>query len=196
MRNVQMQNTPKQSIQQQSIPKRPTPQLKAFTIREVTISMLVAAIVIGIAYTTFNLVSKSYLGFKTKNQELAILTRVDQLFNRDFEQASLIQSSNNTIIIYKTNQSPIWYEINPANIIRRSVVTDTFKVQTQGLSAAFEGKTKNANIEIDESDNPTESGRIDELSFTMVYQNEQIPCHYTKTYSSVDLIERKTNAQY
>ena len=46
-------------------------RIKAFTIMEVTVTMLIAAILIGITYTTYSIVLKSYNSFTTKNADMA-----------------------------------------------------------------------------------------------------------------------------
>jgi len=162
--------------------------------------MLVAAIVIGIAYTAFTVVSQSYLQFKAKNEGIAELATLDHLFKRDFEQAERIQDTTNGIAIYKKNQIPVVYQINLQTIIRSQISTDTFKVKLpggiSGFQTFFEGKSKSNQTEENASSTNAENNRIDEVSFSISYQDQHIPYHYTKTYSSASLIERSTHALY
>lgn len=169
-------------------------KVQAFTILEVTISMLLAAIVIGITYTSYGIISRSFLSFKARNEDIAMFTRVDQLLKRDFEQASDIYTNNNRVIIKKNALSVMSYEITPSYIVRNANIIDTFKVNTLHYQMLFEGKIKetidnnSATLDNDEND------RIDELLFTISYKNENIPFHYHKLYSSINLIKRNVDA--
>jgi type II secretory pathway component PulJ len=148
---------------------------------EVTITMLIAAILMAITYTTYSIVSRSYLSFNTKNKNMVELQQLDRLLKRDFDRAENIQKTANGIRIENTRQV-ISYEFNPDFIVRTYLITDTFKVKTAALNINFEGQPAG------------EQSRLDELSFTLVFQKENIPYHYDKPYSSVNLIKSESNA--
>jgi len=154
---------------------------------EVVITMLITAIVIGITYSAYSIISQSYLSFQKKNDGLAVLSRVDQLLTKDFSSAVTICKTQNGLFI-KNKADSISYEFQPEFIVRTSTVIDTFKVQNGGLNTFFENQPV---VEI----NPVaEQNRIDEMSITVSYENEKIPYHYRKQYSSADLLERNPNA--
>src|ERR1700744_656096 len=111
-------------------------RVKAFTIMEVTITMLIAAILMGITYTTYIMVSKSYLSFNTKNTEMAEVELLDKLLKRDFDRADVIQKTTNGMVIINTGQT-IQYVFNPDFITRTSGIADTFKVRTDSLNTLF-----------------------------------------------------------
>jgi hypothetical protein len=144
--------------------------------------MLIAAIVIGITYTAYSMISRSYLSFKEKNDRIAVLNRVDQLLKRDFERAEVISGSGNTVLI-RNDSAPVRYEFTPKAVIRTSGLIDTFKVNTADVRLAFEGKTMT---------DATEQ-MIDELAFSV---SETIPYHYHKTYSSFNLIKTNPDADH
>jgi len=168
-------------------------RLNAFTIMEVTIAMLVAAIVIGITYTAYTIVSKSFIDFKAKNEDIALLARIDQVMKRDFDRAVMIEADNTGIEMINNTQLPVHYEITPMYILRKTIATDTFKVQSLDIKVFFEKQEKNT---MAESGNLTseEANRIDELYFTVNYKNDLIPFHFNKKYSSANLIKRNPNA--
>src|SRR5471030_1943654 len=103
-------------------------RLNAFTIMEVTITMLVAAIVIGITYTAYTIISKSFINFKAKNEDIALLARIDKVIKRDFDRAVVIEADDTGIEMINNNQLPVHYAIAPTYIVRKTIVTDTFKV--------------------------------------------------------------------
>jgi prepilin-type N-terminal cleavage/methylation domain-containing protein len=163
-------------------------RIKAFTILEVSITMLIAAILIGITYTAFTIINKSYSSFNTKNKDMAELELLDELLRKDFDRAELIQKDQNGIIFKKADLTLIKYEFNPAYIIRISGRIDTFKFKTEGFATLFEGQPLN------EPGASEEENRLDELDINLLFGNEKIPYHYFKQYSSVNLIQRNPNA--
>jgi len=162
-------------------------KVKAFTILEVTISMLVTALVIGITYTAYSIVIKSYQSFTKKNEDMAVLISLDHLLRRDFERADTILKDLNGVTIMEHDKT-VKYAFTPDFITRNSAIIDTFKVQSLGVKTIFE------NMPVDEIQNTTERNRIDELDFILLFQNEKIPHHYQKLYSSENLIKREADA--
>ena len=162
-------------------------RVKAFTIMEVTITMVIASILMGITYTTYSIISKSYLSFNTKNNDLAALEQLDKLLRRDFDQAEIIQKETGGITIKNANHM-VTYEFTPDFIVRIAGIEDTFKVKTEEITTSFEGQS------VKETGSSEEQNRLDQLSFTLGYQNEKIPYYYHKQYSSVNLIQRNPNA--
>ena len=162
-------------------------KVKAFTIIEVTIAMLITGLLIAITYTSYSIIVKSYQAFSTKHEDLVVLNNIDHLLKRDFFKAEIIYKTNDGIEL-KQNNVIIAYEFKPDYVVRHTVRIDTFKVQTQALITTFE------NLPINDVQDTEEQNWIDGLSFMLVYKNEQIPYIYHKMYSSVNLINRMPNA--
>ena len=162
-------------------------RVKAFTILEVTIVMMITSLLIGITYTSYSIIVKSYLSFTEKNKDQTVLTNLDYLLRRDFEQANIIRKEPDGVSLQRES-GIIKYQIKPEYILREGIRTDTFKVETQDLSTLFE------NVPINDVQTIDEQNRIDELQFTLIYKNDQIPCYYHKLYSSSNLIQRNPNA--
>lgn len=158
-------------------------RVKAYTILELTIAMLIAAILIGITFTAYGIVSKSYGLFKAKNEAVARLGQLDHLLSRDFNNAELIESDRGHLQIHQSGASEIEYEFGNAFIVRKSISIDTFKIANSNL------KFLNQREDIS-----GQGGRIDELSFTINFQNVTIPFHYRKQYSSENLINTNNYA--
>ena len=162
--------------------------IKAFTIMEVTITMLIAAILMGITYTAFSIINKSYNSFNTKNKDMAELELLDELLRKDFDRAELIQKDQNRIILKRADLTLVKYEFNPDYIVRTFGRIDTFKFKTEAFSTSFEGQ------QVNESGPSAEENRLDELDINLLFGNEKIPYHYYKQYSSINLIQRNPNA--
>ena len=162
-------------------------KVQAFTIMEVTITMMIAAILIAVTYTSYSIVIKSYNSFTNKNNDMAVLVSLDHVLKRDFEQANII-FKDPTGFSLKKDSALIRYEFSNDFIVRKSARIDTFKVQNQDVSTSFE------NVPLLELQTTDAQNMIDELGFTIIYQKEEISYHYHKTYSSENLIEKKPNA--
>jgi len=162
-------------------------RVKAFTIMEISIVMLISAIVIGIAYTAFNIINQSYSSFQHKNEDIAVLVRLDELLRKDFSRANTISRTTNGIFV-KTGIDSVTYEFEPDFTVRISTIIDTFKLNVQDVVTTFETSPITAISPV------TEQNRIDELNFSILFENEKIPYYYHKQYSSSNLIERNPNA--
>jgi type II secretory pathway component PulJ len=162
-------------------------RLKAFTIMEVTIVMLIASIVIGMTYSIYMIVVRSYSAFNIKNTQMATLLRLDELLKKDFMQADIILKEQDGIVL-KSNNKQVSYIISPEQVIRTCVAIDTFTIKEQVLTTSFEAQPVTQLLDGEEQN------RIDDMELTLLFENEKIIYHYHKWYSSVNLIERKANA--
>jgi Tfp pilus assembly protein PilE len=162
-------------------------KVQAFTIMEVTITMLIAAILIAVTYTSYSIVIKSYNSFTNKNNDMAVLVSLDHVLKRDFEQSRVILKDS-AGFSFRKDSALVRYEFSADYIVRKATRIDTFKVQNQDVSASFE------NVPLLELQTTAEQNIIDELDFAIQYQKEEINYHYHKTYSSENLIEKNPNA--
>jgi len=163
-------------------------QLAAFTIMELTVAMLISAIVIAITYTAYSMVSGSYISYTNKHNEMAVLVRLDELLKKDFSKADFILEDRN-ILRLNNSQQFISYKFEAEQIIRTSIITDTFKVASSDLLLSFESR-----VLAEEPSDDEEENRVDELSFTVDYNHQKFPYHYYKQYSATNLMNRHPNA--
>lgn len=154
---------------------------------EVTITMLLSAIVIGITYTVFSIVSHSYHSYTMKHEEMNRLLRLDELLQKDFDRAEIVLKDTGGVAIRSQNRL-IRYRFDGNYVLRIGITTDTFKVKNDSLLTSFESKV------ITTPGDNDEQNRLDELGIQLMLQNEKIPYYYHKTYSSVNLINRIPNA--
>lgn len=170
----------------------------AFTVMEVTISMLVAAIVVAMAYSAYGIIVRSWLGFTEKNQQMAVVLRLDELLRRDLEKATLVEQEQGGIAI-GGGERFVHYQIGPEQVLRIGSITDTFKIKPLNFQACFEGKALEMNQEHSEFGYALSQGSgmgadskegplIDEITFSVSLQNAIVPFHYKKKYSAESLL--------
>ncbi len=65
-------------------------KLKAYTLLEVTVVMILSSISIGITYTAFGLLHNSYNGFRARNSNMSQLILSDRIVKKDFSGSTRI----------------------------------------------------------------------------------------------------------
>ena len=161
--------------------------IPAFTIMELVIAMLISAIAIGLMYSAYTIVSKSYLSFTGRNEDISTVLLLDQRLNRDISKAEVITRVNNTITM-KSGKDTIRYNFAGSLVIRQSLLTDTFKVNTDGVLTSFES------MNVDEPPADNQGKVIDDIRFILLFKGQKIPYHYHKAYSSVNLLQSTADA--
>lgn len=151
-------------------------KVRAFTLIEVTISMLIAAIVIVTTYTAYQIISQNYLNYVKKQNLIASFTIMDKLLRDDFLKANPIVKTDSGLEFHMDN-GKVQYQFNDSLIIRNqyNLRLDTFNIVLHTINFTFENE---------------ESGvgrRIDLLSYLVTLDNETIPMSYRKMYSAQNL---------
>ncbi len=154
---------------------------------ELVIAMLISAIAIGLTYSAYTIVSKSYLSFTGRNEDISTVLLLDQRLNRDIGKAETISIENNTITM-KSSKDTIRYSFADSLVIRQSMLTDTFKVNTDGVLTSFES------LNVDNPPTDNEGKVIDDIRFILSFKGQKIPYHYHKAYSSVNLFQSTVDA--
>lgn len=152
-------------------------RIPAFTLMEVTISMLIAAIAIAITFTAYRLVSRSYVDFSQKQQHISELITADKLLKQDFVKGSIIMKGPKGFSIVM-REGTIDYSFHPDYFLRQQYAlrTDTFKIKTTELNYLFEGE------EVAEGES------IDQFTLKEEIQGAMIDLRYYKLYSAQDLL--------
>jgi len=157
-------------------------RIPAFTIMELTIAMLISAIVIGLMYLAYAIISHSYLSFVDRNNNTSTITSLDRRLNRDIDKAEMIYRDSNTVTM-RSNIDTVIYRFRADRVIRQKLIVDTFKVNTEGFVTSFES------VPVDGNTPGDEEKKIDDLQIVLLAEGQKIPYHYHKSYSSVNLFQ-------
>ncbi len=158
-------------------------KIKAFSIMEVIIGMMLSAILVGITLAAYSVFAGAYRSYQLKNNEIGQVLSVDELLRRDFRRCNLAMIDHGGVF-FRTEKDSIRYEFNEKNIIRISSVRDTFKIESDDLSASFEQAPATG----------IKPEQIDELEVGLFYQKQKTIFHYHKYYSSANLFGKTPNA--
>lgn len=154
-------------------------KIKAYTLIEVAVAMLLAGICISICYTAYGIIDNYYQSFQQKNQATDQVLSLKHVLEKDFLQSKAVLKNGEGI---KLNQDSVTinYLFEQQYILREinELHTDTFKIASQNLQLSFEG----AEVQ--------EDGLVDEIKFTAILaKGIVVPLQVNKRYSSENLFK-------
>lgn len=153
-------------------------RLKAFTVIEMLVVMLISTIAIGIAYASYRIVQGQFQTYKKSSSEISDYLVLDKLITKDFlESDKVFRTSSGFEMIFSDKK--IAYEEYEGNLLRKSIVVDTFKIQLSELNASL--KTKSENLP---------NALIDQVIITCAYKETPIQFLYSKEYGAAVWVNR------
>lgn len=107
--------------------------IPAFSIVEVLVSMAITAIIIGVIFTVFSIVSEQLFNFKEQNQYISDYNRFSYVVNKDIFESEEIMSTENGFILKKYTGDEVVFEKQDSIFLRKAktfVDTFQFKIHT------------------------------------------------------------------
>lgn len=128
-------------------------KIKAYTLMEVTIAMLLSAICISICYSAYGIIGSYYQTFKLKNETADAALSLRHVLEKDFLKSKLVLSTDSGLMMQR-DSSTILYTFREKAILRElpELHTDTFKVSYSGLQFFFEGEILEQKDTVDRMD--------------------------------------------
>ena len=103
--------------------------IAAFSVLEAVVSMVVSAIVIGLIFVIFTILSERMLDFKEQNQYVADLNRMTYSFNKDIFESEMMVFSENQIAFSSYSGEIVKYQLYPEYFLRsKNEFVDTFAI--------------------------------------------------------------------
>ena len=155
-------------------------KLKAYTISELVVALVVTAIVISIAGSILLLVKKQYSTYQSSNKELFNINLFQSLLNKDIENAERIYWGNNRLRL-ETGVNAIVYTFDESKVVRiQKGQTDEFLIQTNDLTIqSLEDKDL-----------------VYTVAFEIVEEKHTYPVSLKKEYAPSTLLNPITNNTY
>lgn len=153
-------------------------RLKAFTLMELTIAMLISAISIGMAFYMFQYFQHLFLQQQKQRQERFSYSLFKHLMAQDIDRALWLKTSENGLIC-ENEKGIIRYEFDPKFIIRDqyNLEKDTFQIQTVHLDITSRVQKL-----------PSEE-LTDHVNLTIRFENKEHQFDYHKIYSAQQLVQ-------
>ena len=154
--------------------------LKAFTLIEMVVVMLLSSVVMGIVVSSYQIINKQLLFFRKGSSELLEQARLKTLIGKDFIKSDKIYSISNGINCINGTDT-IAYSFNENEIIRSfQTVLDTFHINV----------TESIIILLYDWD-ATKYPLISDLILSVTHKKKERNFHYNKTYGADVLMAYK-----
>lgn len=157
-------------------------KIKAFTLVELAVVMLISIILFGIAYFSWQIIEQRFISYTDSSIELENIATFKLQIEQDFKKSTQIIAGPNSkgILVRCENDSTrIEYLFTIENILRTQATrVDTFKIISNNLKMYL------LNEEILKL-----PAIIDEITFSATYNNELLHFNSSKKYSASDLLD-------
>jgi|GEM_PF-682395 len=174
-------------------------RLEGFTLLEITIALLISSVVLGVAYSAYRIVSRSYTHFHQRSETLAEIARMDQWMKRDFFSSDSIRLDSGQLKFTLKGRTYSSWLFSQSAWIRKSANPDTLSIPISRWSFSFDGKeimgspTANSG---DVNGLAASSPRVDGFTLDLIMEGDTLPFGYYKPYSSENLFPKIAHAQH
>jgi prepilin-type N-terminal cleavage/methylation domain-containing protein len=152
-------------------------KLRAFTLMELLIGMIISSIVISFCYATYSIIYKQYLTYKAVKQEVVQTAQLNAILTTDFLNAETVTYDDTKLTLNNTDASVLEYNFNDEFILRRQAeIVDTFKLVATDIIPQYITEQQ-----------PT---MITGISFNALVLGENESFHFIKTYSAETIVNR------
>lgn len=155
-------------------------KIKAFTLLEIVLAMMLSAIVVGMAYTAFTLFSKLYGNYRAKNLSHSDLLLTRDVLDHDFNQAFFAEKVENELWLRDSlGNLRITYKPIQDYLLRDNrIAIDSLRLKGVQIEFSFEGMIRG-------------NGLIDQLVLRFSYNKKLQTLCVSKIYSSEQLFNWK-----
>lgn len=109
-------------------------RIPAFSILETVVAMAITAIVSGIIFLIFTIVTERMIDFKNQNQLVGDMNRFTYAVNKDIFEKEKMDYSEDEIVFAGYSGDVVRYRFSQDNILREGrVFTDTFQIPSSRL---------------------------------------------------------------
>ena len=159
-------------------------KIKAFTIIELVVVMILSGIIIGIVYSAYQIVNSQYGNYIKANKRITSEAVLTMLLNKDFASAHFIKKEGERIFFFDAENKVNTYRFEDDFIIRNSnAVVDTFFIPTLNIEMLFLSQAQGSY-----------NGMIDELYFESAAVEGQI-FRFKKLYAADVLMENELESE-
>jgi len=155
-------------------------KLHAFTLMELLVGMVLSGLVVGAAFTAYEITAKQYGSYQRMNAGIRETAWLHGQLGKDFGRAKLVSGSRENLKLNFPAGGSVQYRFDDHIVLRRdSFVTDTFRVNIKDVQLLLAGKT------ITGAQQP-----IDELRIEAELNEEPEQLFFIKTYPAEFWLDR------
>jgi len=109
-------------------------KLKAFTVLELLVAMVISSLVISASYFTYDIIYKQFLNYKKVDKAVLDAITFRNVLNADFAAAKFVYKSGNGIRIVDFDDREYKYSFSKDQIIRKvGAASDAFLLNTSEI---------------------------------------------------------------
>lgn len=150
--------------------------IAAFSIVEIMVSMVITAIVVGLIFGVFTIVSEQIIEFKKENEQTADFNRLSYSLNKAVFDSEKMITRENGIYFQTYDGDTILYKKEDAYLIRKAqTFTDTFRLELQTMR-------------IDSVYNEKKSKVFQKLELELLIHEKSVPLRFYKPIYANQLI--------
>lgn len=151
--------------------------IKAFSIVEALVSMAIVAIILGIVFFIFSIVTERMLDYKNQNQLVNDLNRLTYSLNKDIFDNEKMNVMDNEIVFNGYSGEVIKYHFTDDYILRnKETFIDTFKIKLN--------RTR-----IDSVKNSSQKKVFLKLNLNVVANEREMDLHFYKQVFTHELLQ-------
>lgn len=155
-------------------------KIKAFTLMELLIGMIVGCIIIALGYSTYTIMFNQYSSYKTIKNKVVEIMQLNNVINTDVIAADFITYSDNKLTLNKSD-TLLEYYFNDSYIIRtNNIFADTFQL-----------KTINVLVTSVDSTGLNVTDMLTNFNFDMLVLGDTEHFTFTKNYSAETLMNHE-----
>lgn len=119
--------------------------IPAFSIVETSVSLVISAVIVGLIFVIFTILSERMNDFKNQNQYVADLNRMTYSFNKDIFESEKMVPSDSVIVFYSYSGNAVKYSLYLNYFIRiKDAFVDTFFIPIKRIKLdTIQNKTRN-----------------------------------------------------
>lgn len=156
-------------------------ELKAFTIIELTVAMLITGIVFIIGYYCYNIIATSFYNYKKSTEKIENTLSFRNLIEQDFQNSILINGDEHEID-FKYENYEVNYHLDDTFVVRtQESLIDTFWVATDSIHITYISQNHKENYNSSSKSN---------------HYIQDLLCKYSSTLGSYQLFLSKNYAAY
>ena len=150
--------------------------IPAFSIVEAMVSMVLTAIIIGLVFGIFTIVSEQLYDFKEQNQYTSDFNRLSYSMNKSvFESDKMIQNENEIIFLGYNGDSVVFTKNEDYILRSHKTFKDTFQLRVSEMI-------------IDSVYNTNRSKVFQKIAFDVLLNEQKISLHFYKPVYANQLI--------
>lgn len=148
-------------------------RLKAFTLIELLIGMILSAIIISFAYSCYSILAKEFLSYKDVKKQINETITLNSILNNDFVNSEFIYYKDDVLTIEKKGSKQEYSFLENTILRTDGEVTDTFHFSASKINIGY----------LKESDHSAQI-LVNDFSFVAKVLDENESFYFTKNYSA------------